>query len=84
MGTLTERLEVRLPHQTLEILRQEARRRGVSVGQLAREAINLLLRQDREARIQAAQALFQVEAPVVDWKTMKEEIEEAHCKSGLP
>ena len=84
MGTLSERLEVRLPHETLEILRQEAKRRGVSVGQLARDAIDILLRQDREARLQAAQALFQVEAPVDDWKAMKQEIEEAHRKPGLP
>lgn len=84
MGTLSERLEVRLPHGTLEILRQEAKRRGVSVGQLTRDAIDILLQQDREARLQAAQALFQVEAPVDDWKAMKQEIEEAHRKSGLP
>ncbi len=84
MGTLSERLEIRLSHETLEILRQEAKRRGVSVGQLARDAIDILLQQDREARLQAAQALFQVEAPVDDWKAMKQEIEEAHRKSGLP
>jgi hypothetical protein len=84
MGPLSERVEIRLPHETLEILRQEAKRRGVSVGELAREAIDLLLRQDREARLQAAQALFQVEAPVADWKVIKQEIEEAHRKSGLP
>ncbi len=84
MGTLSERLEIRLSHETLEILRQEAKRRGVSVGQLARDAIDILLQQDREARLQAAHALFQVEAPVDDWKAMKQEIEEAHRKSGLP
>jgi hypothetical protein len=79
MGTLIERLEVQLPRETLEILRQETKRRGVSVGELAGEAIDLLLQQDREARLQAAQALSQVEAPVADWKAMKEEIEEARC-----
>ena len=84
MGTLTERFEVRLPRQTMQLLRQEARRRGVSVGQLAREAIDLLLREDRKARLQAAQALFQVEAPVADWKAMKQEIEEAYRKAGVP
>lgn len=84
MGPLSERLEIRLTHETLEILRQEAKRRGVSVGKLARDAIDILLKQDREARLQAAQALFQVEAPVDDWKAMKQEIEEAHRKSGLP
>ena len=84
MGSLTERLEVRLPPQTLQLLRQEARRRGVSLGQLAREAIDLLLQQGREARVQAAQALFRVEAPIADWPAMKQEIEEAHRKADLP
>ncbi len=84
MGTLSERFEVRLSRQTLQLLRQEARRRGVSVGQLAREAIDLLLREDRKARLQAAQALFQVEAPVTDWKAMKQEIEEAYRKARVP
>ena len=78
MGTLTERLEVRLPPQTVKLLRQEAQRRRVSVAQLVREAVDLLLQQDREARIQAAEALFRVEAPVADWKDMKREIEAAY------
>ncbi len=84
MGSLTERLEVRLPPQTLQLLRQEARRRGVSLGQLAREAIDLLLQQDQQARVQAAQALFRVEAPIADWPARKQEIEEAHRKADLP
>jgi len=77
MGALTEQLEVQLPSQTLQLLRQEAGRRGVSVAQLIREAIDLLLAQDRQARVQAAEALFRVEAPVADWERMKREIEEA-------
>ncbi len=84
MGALTERLEVRLPPQTMQLLRQEARQRGMSVAQLVREAIELLLMQDRQARIQAAEALFQIEAPVADWPEMKQEIEEAHLEADLP
>lgn len=84
MGTLTERLEVRLPPQTMQLLRQEARQRGMSVAQLVREAIELLLMQDRQARIQAAEALFQIEAPVADWLEMKQEIEEAHLEPDRP
>lgn len=80
---LTERLEVRLPRKTMQLLRQEARQRGVSVAQVVREAIELLLMEDCRARMQAAEALFQVEAPVADWPEMKREIEEAHEKADL-
>lgn len=77
MGVLTERLEVRLSPQTMQLLRQKARQRGVSVAQLVREAIEFLLVQDREDRLRAAEALFRIEAPVADWAEMKREIEEA-------
>ncbi|MBI4470569.1 MAG: ribbon-helix-helix protein, CopG family [Acidobacteria bacterium] len=84
MSTLSERLEIRLPPHTMEQLRLEAKTRGVSVGQVAREAIDLLLRQDRKSRVEAAEALFEVEAPVSDWSTMKREIEDARRKANLP
>ncbi|RMF84315.1 MAG: ribbon-helix-helix protein, CopG family [Nitrospinota bacterium] len=84
MGTLTARLEVRLPPRTLQLLRQEARIRGMPVAQLVREAIELWLMQDRQARMQAAESLFQIEAPVANWPEMKQEIEEAHLKADLP
>jgi len=77
MDVGTEPLEIRLPLQTLQLLRQEAERREISVTELVREAINLLLAQDKRARMQAAEALCQVEAPTADWEQMKREIEEA-------
>jgi hypothetical protein len=66
-----------LPPQTLQLLHQEAERRAISVTELICEAIELLLAQDQQARLQAAEALCQVEAPVADWETMKRELEEA-------
>ena len=75
METLTERLEVRLPPQTAHLLRHEAKRRGVSVAKLVREAIDLLLSEERKDRLRAAEALFQVQAPTADWSQMKEQIE---------
>ncbi|MDR5695920.1 MAG: ribbon-helix-helix domain-containing protein [Armatimonadota bacterium] len=81
MGTLTERLEIRLPPEKLRLLRQEAERRGVPVALLVREAIDLLLQEDRQARLRAAEVLFQVNAPVSSWKKMKREIVEAYLKS---
>jgi len=77
MAAGTEPLEVHLPPQTLQLLRQEAERRETSVAELVREAIDLLLARDKQACVQAAEALCQAEAPVRDWEQMKREIEEA-------
>lgn len=82
MDALTERLELQLPGQTLQLLRSEAERRGVPLAELVREAIDLLLAQDRQARVHAAEALFQVEAPVHDWPEMKREIEDARLRAA--
>jgi predicted DNA-binding protein len=57
MSVLSERLEVRLPPETARLLRKVAERCGVSVARLVREAINLLLQEDRQARLRAAEAL---------------------------
>jgi hypothetical protein len=74
---LSERLEIRLNPDTLRMLREEAQLRDVPVAQLVRQAIDNFLEEDRQLQFQAAQALFQVEAPVADWGQMKQEIEEA-------
>ena len=81
VATLTERLELRLPPELMRLLREEARRRGISVAQLVREAIEASLIGDREARIRAAEELFRLEAPVSEWPEMKREIEEAHLEA---
>lgn len=47
------------------------------ITELVREAVDLLLAQDKEVRMQAAEALCQVEAPVAEWEQMKQEIKEA-------
>lgn len=83
MGRSTERLEVRVPSPTLELLRQEARRRRVAVAELVREAISLLLDQERRARERAAESLFRIEAPAADWEEMKQEISAAYSSSRL-
>ena len=77
MATLTERLEVRLERHQLRQLKQQARQHGVSVAQLVRQAIELFLKEDREARLGAAERLCQIEAPIADWDQMEREIEEA-------
>ncbi len=80
MGSSAERLELHLPPELMRMLREEARRRGISVAQLAREFIELSLAGDRQARIRAAEELFQIGAPVSEWSEMEKEIEKAHLK----
>lgn len=77
MGTKTERLEIRLPEETLRELRKLAAAQGVPVSRLARQAIDCLVHAGTEDRINAARSLFQLESPVSDWPTMKREIEDA-------
>lgn len=79
---LSDRLEIRVPPETLRILRGEADRRGVSVGHIVREAIELLMREDRQARMQAAEALFRIGAPVADWPEMEREIAAGLIQEG--
>jgi hypothetical protein len=82
MPAFTERLAVRLHPDSMQLLRREADRRGISVSEAVRQAIDLWLEQDREERRWAAAALFQVDAPVADWEGMKEEITEPRCCTG--
>lgn len=78
MEALSERLEVRIDRQAGRRLREAARRRGVSVGQVVREAIERWVEDDASARLHAAEALCRIEAPVTNWPTMEQEIVAAH------
>lgn len=78
METLSERLEIRVERQTARQVREVARQRGVSVGQVVREAIAHWIGDDASARMRAVEALCQIEAPVADWADMEQEIVEAH------
>ncbi|WP_264843622.1 ribbon-helix-helix protein, CopG family [Caldinitratiruptor microaerophilus] len=81
-NVLTERLEIRLDPTTMRLLREEARRRGISMGQLLRQAIDWFLHEERQARLKAPGALFPVEAPAPDWEVMKREIETARLQDA--
>ncbi len=79
MSEYTERLEVRLRPDTYRFLREQAYVRGVSMGQLVREALERQYgTEDRVVdpeKQRAMERLFQVEAPVADWPEMEREIE---------
>lgn len=78
METLSERLEIRVERHTARQLREQARLRGVSVGQVVREAIARWVGDDASARMRAVDALCRIEAPVADWPDMEREIIAAH------
>jgi Arc/MetJ-type ribon-helix-helix transcriptional regulator len=82
MESLSERFEVRLPPHTLETLRRESQKRNVPMSQLVREAIDMLLEQDQQAKMRAADELFSIGAPVADWEQMKDEITASHLKDA--
>jgi len=82
MEMLTERLEIRLPTHMMRLLREKAQQQEVPVAHLVRRAIEFFLEEDRQARLQAAEALFRVEAPVADWETMEHEIIQARFGSA--
>ncbi|OIO83227.1 MAG: hypothetical protein COW32_03410 [Candidatus Aquicultor secundus] len=77
MSSLPRRLEVRLDEQRFKVLEEESQRRGKSVSELVREAIDARY-PAREARIlkklKAVEELGKVEAPVSSWEQMEEEI----------
>jgi len=77
MSSLPRRLEVRLDEQRFKTLEEESRRRGKSVSELVREAIDACY-PVREARIlkklKAVEELGKVEASVSSWEQMEKEI----------
>lgn len=81
MQVSRERLEIRIPSPMLASLKKEARARSVPVAELVRQAISLYLETDMRERMEAAQQLFRIGAPVDGWEVMKREISEAYAKS---
>ena len=72
----TERTQVLLTPEQRARLERLAARRGVSVGALIREAIELLTAAPARPKRDALEALFALDAPVDDWEAMKGEIVE--------
>ena len=72
---MSERLEVRIDPGTMELLKEVSEKRGVSVGELVRQAVSTYLAdEDRAARMAAVEALCSLEVFEVDeWEAMEEE-----------
>lgn len=75
MRMFTERTQVLLEPEQRKLLERMAKRRGVSVGAIVREAIEAYVAPRDRSRSQALEALLALKAPVDDWEVMKAEIE---------
>ena len=76
MKKYTERLEIRIDPLQLEKLKEESKKRKISVGEIVREAITKKYSVSREEKIEEAKKMFQLNSPVTEWEEMKKEIEE--------
>lgn len=84
MAKYRERLEVRLTAYEYQYLKEYAAARGISMGQLVREALDRQygMTQDRRdlEKQRALEKLFAVDAPVDDWTEMEAQIEKGRAR----
>lgn len=71
---LNARLEVRLYPEQLKQLKDEAKQKNTSVGNLVREAIDQRYQVSKVEKMDAVNQLAKINAPVADWEQMKKEI----------
>ncbi len=70
----SERTQVLLSPAQAAKLKRIAQREGRSVGAVIREAIDVFVQPEPDARRRALDSLFSLEAPVDDWEVMKAQI----------
>jgi hypothetical protein len=75
---LEARLEIRLSASQLQKLKDEAKRKNTSVGELVREAIGRQYEISVEEKLNALKKMAEMQEPVSDWETLKKEIEAGH------
>jgi hypothetical protein len=79
MSTMSHRLQVLLDEQRLARLNSEAERRGSSVANLVREAIDIAFPAEGMSRSEAFRVLAEAEPiEVGDWDDIKAEIEQMY------
>jgi hypothetical protein len=82
----TRRAQILMEPDEYGRLEEIARRRGVSVGSLVREAVRDRYLTGGEARRKALAEIYALDLPVAewgDWKEIEEEIERGH-RAALP
>lgn len=75
MQTLTKKTTILFSPKIYRCLEQLAQKRGTSVAHLVRQAaIQCYLLPDRRTRLEAVEALADMELPVAEWPAMEREI----------
>ena len=76
MQKLSEKVQILLPPDELQMLKKITHTTHQSLGELVRRALRVcyLERKPLAKRLQAAEALKQMNLPVSDWQSMKQEI----------
>jgi len=70
-----KRTQVLFPEDQYRRLRQEAKARGCSVGELVRDAVSqVYLEGSKEARLAVVRRIAAMNLPVADWPQMEEEM----------
>lgn len=72
------RVEFLMDPDEYERLREIARRRGVSLASLVRQAVRERYILGKEARQRALQEIFSLDLPVAEWESINAEIDRAH------
>lgn len=76
---LTKRTQVLLDPEQYRQLKEEAKARSTSVGELVRRALKqTFLQSEQEKRLQALERILAMELPVSSWEQMEKEIEEGY------
>jgi len=73
----SERTQVLLSPEQLERVKRIARREGMSVGAVIREAVDAFTWTPLDRRRAAIEHMMSLDAPVDDWEVMKAQIEES-------
>ena len=75
----TRRTQLLMEPEDYRRLQAEARRRKTSVAELIRSAVRDAYLSSAPDRRPLVEAILRMNLPVVDWETIRREIEEAHA-----
>lgn len=80
MDYLSERLEIRLHADMMNLLRKEARQRNVSVAHIVRQAVEAFLKEKRQSQLESVEYLYKIGVSMSQGGQMKQVMEDVEGK----
>lgn len=80
---MMKRLQVLVRPEQMARLQRESEKRGTSVGELIREAVDRAFPDDQRARDRAYERIIRANLPVEDWSKMKRRLLRNRTRSML-